>query len=266
MHILNPLSNELSVLRKTLLYNGLETIQFNQNRKNSDLNLFEVGKTYLKQKDKFIETTYVGLFMTGNKEDENWNTVKEKVNFYHLKGVVNALFTRLGLFQNEIISEENNDKEFAYGLNYLIGSGKKNKNLVQFGEVNASLQKQFDLVNPVFYAQINLDVLLQCVENKTIYQQVAKFPAVRRDLSLLLDSKITYEALKKLAIQQENTLLQEVNLFDVYEGQNLEEGKKSYTMSFVFQDREKTLTDNQVDEIMQKLIFSLTNTFNVSIR
>lgn len=262
VQLLNPLSNELGVLRQTLLFNGLETIVFNQNRKNADLLLFEFGKTYLNLDNKFEETNYLSLFITGNKTPENWNTTKEKVDFYYLKGIVNVLLERVGINLVKLKSEETQSNQFIYGLDYLL----KNKKIVEFGEINSTIQQQFNSTTPVFYAQLNLDVLLTLIDNKISYQPVTKFPSVRRDLSLLLDSKISYEELKKMAYQQNNTSLKAVNLFDVYEGEKLEKGKKSYAISFVFEDNEKTLTDNEVEKNMQKIIQSYIDEYHVTIR
>lgn len=262
VQLLNPLSNELGVLRQTLLFNGLETIVFNQNRKNADLLLFEFGKTYLNLDNKFEETNYLSLFVTGNKTPENWNTTKEKVDFYYLKGIVNVLLERVGINLVKLKSEETQSNQFIYGLDYLL----KNKKIVEFGEINSTIQQQFNSTTPVFYAQLNLDVLLTLIDNKISYQPVTKFPSVRRDLSLLLDSKISYEELKKMAYQQNNTSLKAVNLFDVYEGEKLEKGKKSYAISFVFEDNEKTLTDNEVEKNMQKIIQSYIDEYHLTIR
>lgn len=263
VELLNPLSNELGVMRKTLLYNGLEAIVFNQNRKSPDLSLFEIGKVYSIADGKYNETNCLSLFVTGKHSHENWNTNKENINFYHLKGVITALLEKFGINEEKSISENSVSNNFAYGLTISIN----NKALVQFGEVSGGLQKQFDINQPIYFAQINLDELINIVKkHKVIYHPISKFPSVRRDLSLLLDTPVTYEALKLTALKQEKKLLKKVNLFDVYEGKNLEKGKKSYAMSFIFQDENKTLTDNDVDKVMQKLIFAYTNEFNAVVR
>lgn len=262
VQLLNPLSNELGVLRQTLLFSGLETIQFNQNRKNADLQLFEIGKTYQKENNTFKESNCLSIFITGNIANENWNTTKEKLDFYHLKGIINALLERVGIGLEKIKSEEEASSYFAYGLSYLL----KNKKIVQFGEVAKSYQQQFDITNTVYFAEIDLAILIECITNKIAYQPIAKFPSVRRDLSLLLDSNTRYEDLKKTAFQQSNSLLKIVNLFDVYEGKKLSEGKKSYAISFVFQDEAKTLTDDDVDVFMQNIIKSYSQNFNITLR
>ena len=263
VELLNPLSNELGVMRKTLLYNGLEAIVFNQNRKSPDLSLFEIGKVYSIADGKYNETNCLSLFVTGKHSHENWNTNKENINFYHLKGVITALLEKFGINEEKSISENSVSNNFAYGLTISIN----NKALVQFGEVSTGLQKQFDINQPVYFAQINIDELINIIKkHKVIYQPISKFPSVRRDLSLLLNTHTKYEALKIAAFKQEKKLLKNVNLFDVYEGKNLEKGKKSYAMSFIFQDENKTLTDNEVDKVMQKLIFTYTNEFDALVR
>ncbi len=263
VELLNPLSNELGVMRKTLLYNGLEAIVFNQNRKSPDLSLFEIGKVYSTADGKYNEINCLSLFVTGKQYQENWGTNKENVNFYHLKGVITTLLERFGINEEKSISENSVSNNFAYGLTISIN----NKALVQFGEVSTGLQKQFDINQPVYFAQINIDELINIIKkHKVIYQPISKFPSVRRDLSLLLNTHTKYEALKIAAFKQEKKLLKNVNLFDVYEGKNLEKGKKSYAMSFIFQDENKTLTDNEVDKVMQKLIFTYTNEFDALVR
>lgn len=263
VELLNPLSNELGVMRKTLLYNGLEAIEFNQNRKNPDLSLFEVGKVYSTVDGKYNETNCLSLFITGKQHIENWNTTKENVNFYHLKGIVTTLLERFGIEEDKTVMKQSSSNNFAYGLTFSIN----NKALVQVGEVSANLQKQFDINQSVYYAEINIDELINIIKkHKVIYQPISKFPSVRRDLSLLLDVQTKYETLKLAAINQEKRLLKKVNLFDVYEGKNLEQGKKSYAMSFIFEDERKTLTDNEVDKVMQRLIFTYTNEFNAVVR
>lgn len=263
VELLNPLSNELGVMRKTLLYNGLETIVFNQNRKSPDLSLFEIGKVYSTADGKFKETNCLGLFVTGKQHPENWNTTKENSNFYHLKGVVTALLEKFGIEEDKSVSDISVSNNFAYGLTFFIN----NIALVQLGEVSFELQNQFEINQPVYFAQLNLDEFISIIKkNNIIYRPISKFPPVRRDLSLLLDTPTTYEALKIAAFKQEKRLLKKVNLFDVYEGKNLEKGKKSYAMSFIFQDENKTLTDNEVDKVMQKLIFTYTNEFNAIVR
>lgn len=248
--IKNPLSHELEVLRQSMLFNGLETIAYNQNRKNSDLKLFEWGNTYLKKAEKYKQASHLSIFVSGKEHKENWNTAQNDVDYFFLKGAVNAIIEKLGLSQQKAIIEETNSSYYNYGLSYKIN----NQELVSFGKVNAETQKSFDIEHEVFYADFNIDNLMKLVNTSIQYKEVSKFPSVRRDLALLIDNQITYSQIEQLAVKQDRKLLKEVNLFDVYEGKNLPEGKKSYGVSFKFLDENKTLTDNQIDKVMSKII------------
>lgn len=249
--LLNPLSSELDVMRQTLLFNGLETIVYNQNRKSPNIKFFEIGKTYTKQSDKFVENSFVGIFISGNYAQENWSVNKSATNFFHLKGYVQTILEKFGLAEANFLFNQESDSLFNYALTYQLND----KELVKLGKVSTKIQKQFDITNEVFYAQINLDNFIKLASKTKIqYKEIGKYPSVRRDLALLIDKQINYHQLEKLAYKQEKRLLKQVNLFDVYEGKNLEEGKKSYAVSFVFQDDEKTLTDVQIDRTMERLI------------
>ncbi|MBE7443389.1 MAG: phenylalanine--tRNA ligase subunit beta [Flavobacteriales bacterium] len=249
--LLNPLSSELDVMRQTLLFNGLETIVYNQNRKSPNIKFFEIGKTYTKQSDKFVENSFVGIFISGNYAQENWSVNKSATNFFHLKGYVQTILEKFGLAEANFLFNQESDSLFNYALTYQLND----KELVKLGKVSTKIQKQFDITNEVFYAQINLDNFIKLASKTKIqYKEIGKYPSVRRDLALLIDKQINYHQLEKLAYKQEKRLLKQVNLFDVYEGKNLEEGKKSYAVSFVFQDDEKTLTDVQIDKTMERLI------------
>lgn len=261
--MLNPLSNELNVMRQSMLFSGLETIVYNQNRKSPDLKLFEQGKTYLKTERGYQETSYVSLFITGKLEKENWNTNKETVNFYHIKGFVNALLQRFGLDQLKFRSDEASLTSLAYGLKYTVND----KELVQFGRLKSSIQDEFGITNEVFYAELNYDNLISLVKwDKVKYKEVSKFPAIRRDLALLLDTAINYHQIEEIALKQERRLLKQVNLFDVYEGEKVGENKKSYAVSFQFQDENTTLTDKKIDKIMDKLVKSLETELGAQLR
>lgn len=261
--LLNPLSSELDVLRQNLLFNGLESVVYNQNRKLPNLKLFEIGKTYQKKNEKFEESSCLSIIISGNLNQENWNTTKTPTNFFHLKGVVNIILEKYGLdMANFVFNQQGNDV-YDYSLSYMLNE----KELLQIGKVAKKTQKQFDINNEVYYAQINLDLFIkQASKVKVQYKEISKFPSVRRDLALLIDNKIDYKQIEELAFKNEKRLLKEVNLFDVYEGKNLDEGKKSYAISFVFQDNEKTLTDVQVDKIIEKLITTLSHDLGAKLR
>lgn len=264
VEIANPLSNELDVLRQTLLFNGLETIQYNQNRKSPDLKLFEFGKTYNKSESKFKETNCLSLFISGNFQTENWAVATQQTTFNHLKGYVDKLLERFGLNNLKVQAYETVTSNLEYGLSQNIN----NKELVNFGKVKSSIQKQFDIQNEVFFVELNIDVLMELLKmtQSIQYKEVSKFPSVRRDLALLVDKSLNYAQIEEIAFKQNKRLLKEVNLFDVYEGKNLEEGKKSYAVSFAFQDDEKTLTDKQIDEMMSKMVQSFEKELGAKLR
>lgn len=263
VEMINPLSNELGVMRKTLLFSSLETIVFNQNRKNSDLCLFEIGKIYHQKEGKFSESNQLSIVLTGKQFAESWNTTKNLTDFFQLRGVVNAVLERLGLDENQLQLTESSNNYFKYGLTYQLN----NKELVEMGEVSTKLMKQFDIQHPVYYAQIEVDILLKYLKKLQVqYIQVNKFPSVRRDLSLLIPKKVSYESLKNAALKAERKHLKEVSLFDVYEGENIGSENKSYAISFIFEDTTKTLTDKEVDKMMQRLISTFSQEFNAQVR
>ncbi|GGZ70926.1 phenylalanine--tRNA ligase subunit beta [Algibacter mikhailovii] len=246
--MLNPLSNDLSVMRQSLLFSGLESISFNINRKRADLKFFEFGKTYHNYKDKREEFKHLSLFVTGNQNFENWHTQNKKSDFFLMKGHIVSILERLGISR---YSETpiNNDL-FSEGLS--IGLGKNN--LVDFGLVKKPILKHFDISQDVIYADINWDGILNIIKHHRIkFKPISKYPEVRRDFALLLNEDIAFEAIYKIAKQSEKQLLKDVNLFDVYQGKNLPKGKKSYAVSFLLQDENKTLNDKQIDKIMTKL-------------
>jgi len=249
--ILNPLSSDLDVMRQTLLYSGLEAIAYNQNRRNADLKLYEFGKVYEVADEKYIETQRFAILLSGAKQAEQWNQKASPVSFYNLKSIVDGILAKLNI--GDLTVEDATCKKMAFGLQYM----RNNKQLVKFGAVSAEAKKKVDVDKDVFYADFNFDMILQAVrKNKIIFEDVPKFPAVRRDLSMLIDKSVTFGQLKQIAQKTERKLLQEVNVFDVYEGDKLPAGKKSYALSFILQDTEKTLTDRAIDSTMQKLIYN----------
>jgi len=263
VRIKNPLSRDLEVMRQSMIFNGLETIVYNQNRKNSDLKLFEFGKTYFKKGNGFKEDSFLSLLVTGRNTPENWNTNTDDVNFYYLKGVINSILEKLGLDKLNVKTQESDLQQLVYGLTYSIN----NTNLVQMGKINKQTQKQFDIDKEVFYAEINFNQLMKLVKlNKVVFHEVSKFPSVRRDLALLLNKEVSYDKIKELATKQDSKLLKAVNLFDVYEGEKLGEGKKSYGVSFQFQDENKTLTDIQIDKTMERIIKILEHELKAQLR
>ena len=260
--LLNPLSNDLDIMRQTLLYSGLEAIAYNQNRRQADLKFYEFGKTYFFEDSKYVETQKLSVFLTGATQAEQWNQKGTPVSFYHLKAVVDGLLSRLNI--NDYTVDEIVDHEFAYGLQYNFRGGKT---LVKFGSVLPGALKKAGVEKEVFYADFNFDVLLKIVRNnKIINKEISKFPSVRRDLSMLVDTAVTFGQLKQIAQKTERKLLNQINVFDVYQGNKLPAGKKSYALSFILQDEEKTLTDKAIDAIMQKLIHNFSKETGAEIR
>jgi phenylalanyl-tRNA synthetase beta chain len=245
--ILNPLSNDLSAMRQSMLFSGLEAISYNINRRNSDLKLFEFGKSYRKLLSGYNEKKHLTVFVTGNKTSETWTNGQKPTDFFLFKGYISSILSRLGF--DKVQNLPANSDFFAEGV--AVGLG--NDILVEVGTVKKSILKHFDIKQEVFYAEFNWDLVIKLLSNKIKFTAIPKYPEVRRDFALLINSDVTFESLYKVARQTEKSLLKDINLFDVYEGKNLPEGKKSYALSFTIQDTTKTLTDVQIDKIMSKL-------------
>lgn len=261
--MLNPLSGDLSVMRQSLLFSGLEAISHNINRKNSDLKLFEFGKTYHEfSEGKREEFKHLSVFITGNATSETWMQSKPiATDFFYAKGIVNTILTRLGINSTKVSPIKN--ELFSEGITLSLGKIK----LVEFGIVKRKIAKSFDIKQQVIFADFNWDNVLQVVKNKKIkFQEIPKFPKVRRDFALLIDENTTFAEIHNIAKQSERNLLKEVNLFDVYQGDNLPKGKKSYAVSFTLQDEHKTLTDKQIDKIMNKLQQSFEKQLGAELR
>lgn len=259
--ILNPLSNDLAAMRQSLLFSGLEAVSYNINRRNSDLKFFEFGKTYHKLLSGYEERKHLTMFVTGNRNQESWtNNDQKPSDFFLFKGYVNGILSRLGIHKTQ--TKPTVSDVFSEGI--AIGYG--NEILVEYGVVKKSILKSFDIKQEVLYADFNWALVLKALSNKIKFTEIPKYPEVRRDLSLLLDEAVSFDAIYNLARQAEKSLLKEVSLFDVYQGKNLPEGKKSYAVSFTIQDSTKTLTDVQIDKIMSKLQKSLETELGASLR
>jgi phenylalanyl-tRNA synthetase beta chain len=259
--ILNPLSNDLDVMRQTMLFSGLEAVAYNQNRKNADLKLYEFGKVYSVEEGKYNEAQRFAIFIAGASIAEQWNQKANPVSFYNLKAIVDGIIAKFNITDYAV--EDSTCKKLAYGLQYKLN----NKQLVKFGAVAAQSLKLADVDKEVFYADFDFGMIIKLArKNKIVYQDVSKFPSVRRDLSMLIDKNVSFGQLKQIAQKTERKLLQEVNVFDVYEGDKLPEGKKSYALSFILQDNEKTLTDKAIDAIMQKITYNLGKEAGAEIR
>ncbi|CEN34721.1 phenylalanine--tRNA ligase subunit beta [Capnocytophaga cynodegmi] len=261
--ILNPLSNDLSFMRKNLLFSALEVIEYNINRKNSDLKLFEFGKSYHLENGKYNEDKHLIVCSTGNQNNENWNISSQKTDFFFLKGTIEAIFERLGL-KNISIKPLNEDNSFIQeGFRWFLGETL----LGTIGVIKNKILKDFGIKQEVLFANICWNVILENVKNhKIIYQEISKFPKVRRDLALLLDENISFNDIYKIACETEKSILKDISLFDVYQGDKLPEGKKSYAVSFTLQDINKTLTDKQIDKSMQNLLRKFEEKLGASLR
>lgn len=263
VEMLNPLSSDLNVMRQNLLFGGLDTLRYNINRKSDRLKLYEFGKTYFRTEEgKYKEIKRLSLFMTGTKQSENWQSKSSNVDFFDLKNQVELIIQKLRL-KGRLETEEVKNDHFAYGISYTLNK----RSLVDFGAVSNELLNRFDVSQEVFYADFNWDNILKLVSTKAVqYSPISKFPTVRRDLALLINDSITFEQIEQLAQKQERKLLKEVNLFDVYQGKNLAEGKKSYGVSFTFGDDDKTLTDVQIEKVMDKLIKTYQKELGAELR
>lgn len=259
--ILNPLSSDLDVMRQSLLFSGLEAISYNQNRRNPDLKLYEFGKVYSLADEGYRENQRLSIFITGASQGENWNTKSAQAGFYNLKSAVDLIIARLNI--KGLISNETANVNYSAGIVYRKGE----KPLVEFGSVSKASLKKLDISGEVFYADFDWDLVIRSVRNNKIsYKEVSKFPSVRRDLSMLLNKEVSFDQLKQIALKTEKGLLKEVNVFDVYVGDKLPAGKKSYALSFLLQDEEKTLADKQIEAIMQKLILNFEKQAGAEIR
>ncbi len=248
VEMLNPLSSDLSVMRQSILFSGLETVSHNINRKQDNLKLFEFGKTYHNYGETREEYKHLSVFVTGNKSSERWTAQTQKSDFFYLKGTIASVLDRLGLSSHKVSPIKNDI--FSEGICLSIGKNK----LVDFGLVSKKVLKHFSISQDVLFADFNWDNILNLVKHNNIkFKDIPKYPAVRRDFALLLNDSVTFEQIDTIAMQTEKKLLKDVDLFDVYQGENLPKGKKSYAVSFTIQDENKTLTDKQIDKIMSKL-------------
>ncbi|MFV8335547.1 phenylalanine--tRNA ligase subunit beta [Flavobacterium sp. RSP29] len=258
--MLNPLSADLATMRQSLLFSGLEAISYNINRKNADLKLFEFGKTYHNYLAGYEEKKHLTLFLSGNRNQENWTNTQKPSDFFLFKGYVNGILSRLGIQKTQNVPVTSD--VFSEGIAISVGT----EIVVELGVVKKSVLKHFGIKQEVFFADFNWALILKLISTKIKYSEIPKYPEVRRDLALLIDQNITYDSIYNIARQTEKTLLKDINLFDVYEGKNLPEGKKSYALSFTIQDSSKTLTDTQIDKIMSKLQNNFETELGASLR
>ncbi len=261
VEMLNPLSQDLAVMRQSLLFGGLETVSRNANRQRPDLSLYEFGKTYNKTETGYNESTRLGLWKTGMQQQEVWKAPAGKTDFYYLKAEVELILERLGFSSWD--EQDVNHPAFDYALGIFINK----KEVVTIGKINDKTARQAEVKQEVFYADLDWEYLAKKAKKNTItFKELPKYPEVRRDLALLLDKEVRYTDLKAAAEKSERKILRKVNLFDVYEGKNLPEGKKSYAMSFTLRDDQSTLNDKQVDKVMEKILGSFKHQFSAELR
>jgi phenylalanyl-tRNA synthetase beta chain len=256
-------------MRQTLLYGCLESVIYNLNRRNSDLKLFEFGRVYALSDNPaeplsgYHEETHLALVMTGQLIGENWNAPAVKTSFFDLKGVIMTVLLRTGLTSGKLSYESFSNSLFSEGLTIFSGGTF----LGHFGLLSDNQLKSFDIKQPVFYAEVNWTALLEGVSSKNIsYRGIPKFPEVRRDLALLVDQTVTFGQMESLAYKTEPKLLRNVGLFDVYEGDKIDSGKKSYALNFILRDDEKTLTDKDIEKVMGRLVKAFNEQFNAQLR
>jgi phenylalanyl-tRNA synthetase beta chain len=261
--ILNPISKELGMMKQTLLDSGLEVIQYNHNRKHADLKLFEFGTTYYKKGDGFDEQKHLAIYLTGRKFEASWKGDSANVNFFYLKSFVNNLLKKIGIEVEHLAESVSNDAVFTEAITL----SSNQKGLCNFGSISKKHLKGFDINTEVFYADFNWKTVLKLFgKNKVEYKEVPKFPQVRRDLSMILNTETSFAQIRSLVFKTERQLLKDLFLFDVYEGDKIETGKKSYAMTFILQDEHQTLTDKQIEKTMSRLIDTLQREVNAIVR
>ena len=271
--ILNPLSSDLGVMRQTLLYGGLESVEHNVKRKNANLKFFEFGNCYFFDEEKenpenpmqaYKEENFMGIWVTGKRVEGSWAHPNEDSTYYELAAYVQTILNRIGLKQGATVQKKSENADFSAGIVIENRGGKK---LIEMGVLSKKLLKQFDLQQPVYFAELNWTQLMKATKkNEVTFTDIPKHPAVSRDLALLVDNNVEFAQIEQIARQTEKKLLKKVELFDVYEGDKLPAGKKSYAVNFILQDAEKTMNDKQIDAIMQKLIANIKKLLNAELR
>jgi phenylalanyl-tRNA synthetase beta chain len=271
--IMNPLSSDLNVMRQTLLWGGLESIAFNQNRKVSDMKFFEFGNVYFfnaQAKNEqhtlapYSEFFHLDLFLTGNRQEELWNHQPKPLDFFDLKQYVMGILHQLRVDPSKLEVKEGTLKHFEYSLMFSVDG----QELATIGKLDKKTLKLFDIKKDVFYATLNWTALM-CNYGKAPevhFEPLSKFPSVRRDLAMIFDKSVTFEQVKKVAMAAENKLLQEMSLFDVYEGEKIPEGKKQYAMSFILMSTTATLTDKAIEKAMARIQQAIEKELNGVLR
>jgi phenylalanyl-tRNA synthetase beta chain len=261
--LLNPLSQDLGVLRQDLLHTGLEAIQYNRNRRHSDLRLFEFGKSYQLSGTGYEERRHLVLFLTGNRTDESWNSDAEPVDYFLMKAFVERLLLQCGIPSEKLSG--NPDRHEALSSCYSLMLGQKR--IAYFGPVRKSLLRKFDIQSDALFADVDWDLVIRSVRKKNLtVSEIPRFPQVRRDLSMVIGKEVEFAKIEQLAFRTEKKLLREVRLFDVFEGEKIGSGKKSYAVSFLLQDDQQTLTDQQIDKVMERMMNAFEKEVGAVIR
>ena len=267
--VMNPISRDLDVMRQSLIYGALESISYNINRKTADLKFFEFGRIYSKVSTSrdplpgYHEETHLAILVTGRIHAENWNLPGNVIDFFELKGYLNGIFSKLSVQNLSWAVEPFSSGLISSGLKYMVND----KLIATLGILEAQVAKSFDIRQPVFYADLNWDLLFSLIPSKNIsFRGIPKFPEVRRDLAILVDQNVRFSQIESLAYRTEKKLLKQVGLFDVYEGDKIAPGKKSYALSFILRDDEKTMTDKEIERIMAKLLQAFAENLNAQLR
>ena len=267
----NPLSNDLNVMRQSLIFGGLTSVSWNINRQNPDLKLYEFGNCYFFDKnktaekpvDKYTEKKDLDIFITGNINRQSWNEGQKQSDFYRIKSFVEMVISRLGLDPQNLAQTESSKKYYTESISYKINK----KTVAEAGKISRSYLNRFDIKQDVYYGHIEWDLLLKTIRNnRIVYSELPRYPSVKRDLALLIDKSITFSQIRDLALKSERGLLKEVSMFDVYENESLGKDKKSYAVSFLLRDDNNTLTDKSIDKVMNNLIRVFTKELGAQIR
>jgi phenylalanyl-tRNA synthetase beta chain len=258
--ILNKLSEEQGILRQTMLFTGLEVCAYNINRKQKDLKLYEFGKIYFRKEKGYQEEEKLALYICGNVEAENWRHKVEGTGYYDLAQHLQNIFQKTGIKQ--VRHESVHDQLFDYASRLMIDD----QEIGRAGKVKSVLLKDFGIKQEIFFAELDTSLLFSFANPKLVIQEVAKFPEVKRDLSLVLDAPVKYDEIRNLILSTEKRLIKSIGVFDVYEGENIPKGKKAYALSFTLQDDNKTLTDEEIEKTMQRLIAAFEQHLGAVIR
>jgi phenylalanyl-tRNA synthetase beta chain len=270
--LLNPLSSDLNVMRQTLLFGGLESIAYNRNRKQADLRFYEFGNCYSFDADKkregdilagYAEETRIGLWICGKRSHKSWAAAEEQSSVFELKAHLENILKRLGISREQLVTEPLQNDIFSTGITLRTSR----QTIGSFGIVSPKIISRFDIDTEVYFAEMNWDVLMKETEKHSVkFTEISRFPAVSRDLALLIDKNISFAQIEQVALKSEKRLLKQVSLFDVYEGGNLPEGKKSYAVNFLLQDEEKTLNEKQIESVMLKIRQHLEKELGAQLR